>query len=172
MVTHMLETTLQKNIKDRLEKKNISIAELERRAGLRHAVINILHGRSKNPSIRVAQAIAKELGCSVEDLLSEKKEAYIKSNDDIATVRQNPDKNINTSTISCEQSQPWNPFLARKALDVVNQYLLENGLNPETTEIFQCIDEIYKYAYNSPHKNIDHAFVSWIAERFFIRHLK
>lgn len=66
-----MNTVLQKNIKQQLKKQNLSIAELERRIGLRHAVVNILHGRSKNPSIHLAHAIAKELGFSVESMLTE-----------------------------------------------------------------------------------------------------
>ena len=172
----MLETTLQKNIKDRLEQKNISIAELERRAGLRHAVINILHGRSKNPSIHTAQAIAKELDCSIEDLLSEKKDISKELYDnliEITTQKINNPAPAIPSPISENKhtSLEWDPLLAKKALDTINNYLVAENITADSTEIFLCINEIYKYALNNKNKNIDPAFVSWVTDRFFVRHL-
>ncbi len=84
---------IQKNIKRLLKDQNLSIAELERRAGLRHSVINIVHGRSKNPSVKIAHAIAKELGCTMEELLSEE----LLSNNLTATSNQaNLDLSNNT----------------------------------------------------------------------------
>lgn len=159
----MQDTTLQKNIKNKLEQKNISIAELERRAGLRHAVINILHGRSKNPSIHTAQAIAKELNCSIEDLLSEKKDPPIQSDNNL--IAKTPEE------INNQAPAQWDPLLAKKALDTVNNYLVGNSAIPDSTEIFLCVNEIYKYSLNNGNKNIDPIFVSWVTNRFFVRHL-
>ncbi|MCA9749951.1 MAG: helix-turn-helix transcriptional regulator, partial [Romboutsia sp.] len=67
----MNTTTLQRNIKYYLKQQGLTVAELERRAGTKHAVVNIVHGRTINPSAQVTQAIAKQLGCSMEDLLSD-----------------------------------------------------------------------------------------------------
>ena len=112
-----MDTDLQRNIKKQLEQQNISVAELERRAGLRHAVMNIMHGRSKNPSIRVAQAIAKELGCSMEDLLSEGQVAQV--------VKP-------MSVPSTEQVTPWHPDLSRAVFEAVNQKVLDDIVRPKT----------------------------------------
>ena len=68
--------------------------------------------------------------------------------------------------------QQWNHLLAKQALEALNQYLIDNKLNPQSTEIFQCINEIYQYSYNNTKQQIDIVFVSWIAERFFIRNLR
>jgi transcriptional regulator with XRE-family HTH domain len=165
-----METTFQKNIKVHLEKKKISVAELERRIGLRHAVINIMHGRSKNPSIRVAQAIAKELGCSIEDLLSN--ESSVKQQ--VQTILNNTaheQYHQENHHLLTSNSQPWDLSLAIQSLETVNNYLISNKLNPHSTDVFQCVNEIYRYSYNN-NKQIDPVFVNWITEKIFIRNLR
>ena len=72
-----MSTQIARQISARLRAKNISFYELEKKAGLRpHAVQNILRGRSKKPSGELLQAIAQELGCTVEDLLQSQKTNY------------------------------------------------------------------------------------------------
>ena len=169
----MNETSLQKNIKARLEKHNISIAELERRAGFRYAVINILHGRSKNPSIKVAQAIAKELGCTVEELLAE---AVQPPPADSVQQAKQPDPLISNANIQMNggvnklisQQLPWQPELAGAALAAVNQYLFDNTVQPPISAVFACVEEIYRYAILAECNKIDPIFVNWIAEKLFI----
>lgn len=62
---------IDQQIEVRMKAKNISVVELENKAGLKtHAVRNILRGKSKSPSAVNLQAIADALGCSVKDLLT------------------------------------------------------------------------------------------------------
>lgn len=62
---------IDQQITVRMKAQNLSIVELEDKAGLKtHAVRNILRGKSKSPSAVNLQAIADALGCSVKDLLS------------------------------------------------------------------------------------------------------
>ena len=57
-----MATALKEKIIERMEAKNFSIAELERRAGLSiHSVRNILKGRIKKPSAQSLQAISETL---------------------------------------------------------------------------------------------------------------
>jgi transcriptional regulator with XRE-family HTH domain len=66
-----MTSALKEKIIERMEAKNLSIAELERRAGLSiHAVRNILKGRIKKPSAQSLQAIAEALECSIVDLMN------------------------------------------------------------------------------------------------------
>lgn len=66
-----MTSALKEKIIERMEAKNLSIAELERRAGLSiHAVRNILKGRIKKPSAQSLQAIAEALECSIIDLMN------------------------------------------------------------------------------------------------------
>jgi transcriptional regulator with XRE-family HTH domain len=62
---------IDQQITARMKARNMSIVELEAKAGLKtHAVRNILRGKSKSPSAVNLQAIADALGCSVKDLLT------------------------------------------------------------------------------------------------------
>lgn len=151
-----METLLQKNIKNRLTTQKISITELERRIGIRHAVINILHGRSKNPSVHLAQAIAKALGCNIEELLTENPNSS-----------QLPVKSEHNELLSTTTPHTWNATLATQAIAAISQYLQANQLTPPCSKIFNCIEEIYKYSYNEPKQPIDPKFVSWIADKLF-----
>ena len=61
---------LQNNLKKRMQQAKISAAELERRIKTPYVVTNILNGKSKNPSAVTTLAIARELECSVDELVS------------------------------------------------------------------------------------------------------
>lgn len=62
---------IDQQITVRMKAQNLSIVELEDKAGLKtHTVRNILRGKSKSPSAVNLQAIADALGCTVKDLLT------------------------------------------------------------------------------------------------------
>lgn len=126
---------MQTNIKKQLHAKNMTAAELERRTGIPHAVINILHGRSKNPSIRTAQAIAKELGCSVEELISE------------------PTKPVNAG---------WNAQVYRSIFEAVYNCIQTKNIRPEPKLVSECITEAYTYTIGSPNQTVDLRFIEWL----------
>lgn len=131
--------TMQENIKRQLHVKNMTAAELERRTGIPHAVVNILHGRSKNPSIKTARAIAKELGCSVEELLAE-------------------DLNI-------KKNSTWNQELYAKVCDVVLSQIQILQLQPTPKIVGMWLEEVYAYSIESPELTVDQRFVNWLLER-------
>ena len=141
-----MTTAIQTNIKRQLIEKNMTAAELERRTGIPHAVINILHGRSKNPSIRTAQAIAKELGCSVEELFSEPKEKTFCNN------------KTNTS---------WNAELYHLAFTAVCEHIKNQDVAPTPNLVSECITEVYMYTLDSPQKTVDQRFVQWLIQKTF-----
>ena len=134
-----MNTAIQINIKKKLTAKNMTAAELERRTGIPHAVVNILHGRSKNPSIRTAQAIAKELGCSVEDLFAEEQDAHI----------------ISTN-------QTWNAVLYTEVFTVVTNCILTLNLQPQPEAVAAWLTEVYRYAIGSADHKVDLRFVQWL----------
>lgn len=133
-----MNTIMQANIKKQLHAKNMTAAELERRTGIPHAVINILHGRSKNPSLRTAQAIAKELGCSVEELLTETAE------------HNNP---INSD---------WHPELYMQAFNAVYNCITAKKITPHVKQVSDSITEVYLYTLGSQTKTVDQRFVEWL----------
>ncbi len=139
----MIMNALQDNIKRQLHAKNMTAAELERRTGLPHAVINILHGRSKNPSIRTAQAIAKELGCSIEELFG------------------------NTTEIATSTSEPpaWNMQLYSAAFQALCKQVEASKLQPSPEQMSQWLTDIYKYSLGAKDAIVDARFVQWLLER-------
>ena len=64
---------LSTNLKQKMQQARVSAAELERRIKTPYVVNNILNGKSKNPSAITTSAIARELNCSIEDLLQKPK---------------------------------------------------------------------------------------------------
>lgn len=134
-----MSKAIQENIKRQLQAKNMTAAELERRTGIPHAVVNILHGRSKNPSIKTAQAIAKELGCSVEELLADE-----------------------TSAI---KESVWDAELYSSAFNAVYKQIQTLKLQPTPEQVGQWLAEIYNYALGSKDRTVDLRFVQWLLER-------
>lgn len=67
-----MEHDLALKIKDLINKNNLSVQGLEKKAGLKiNAVRNILSGQSKNPQAKTLLAVSKALDCSISDLLEE-----------------------------------------------------------------------------------------------------
>jgi transcriptional regulator with XRE-family HTH domain len=138
-----MTTAIQVNIKRQLHAKNMTAAELERRTGIPHAVVNILHGRSKNPSIRTAQAIAKELGCSVEDLFAEESEP----------------------TKATESNNNWNAKLYTDVFNTIMECIQKTKLQPQPETVATWITEVYKYTLGSQGQQVDARFVEWLLGR-------
>lgn len=146
-----METALQKNLKQKLEEQGLSAIELERRTGLKHSAIqNIIYGRSKRPGIDIVSAIAKELGCAIEDLLSENAKNPI-------TTEQAPQKDRNL---------PWNAALFIEATQAVHKLMDQNQTSHNTDEVLFCIKEIYNYAIFSGKNKIDAKFTEWIIDKY------
>jgi transcriptional regulator with XRE-family HTH domain len=143
-------TTMQANIKKQLSDKNMTAAELERRTGIPHAVVNILHGRSKNPSIKTAQAIAKELGCSVEELLTE------------PSAETN---SLKTNPKAASNNTQWQAELYKLAFNAVYTCITTLDLAPDPKLVSECITEVYLYTLGSPQKDIDQRFVHWLIDK-------
>lgn len=139
-----MNTCLQENIKKQLIEKNISAAELERRTGIPHAVVNILHGRSKNPSIKTAQAIAKELGCSVEELISE-----------VPSISSSTKNTVST----------WDAAIYKQAFEAAYNCITQLQLQPAAAQLSECITEIYNYTIGGQSRNVDQRFVEWLLKK-------
>jgi transcriptional regulator with XRE-family HTH domain len=140
-----MTNTIQNNIKKQLHAKNMTAAELERRTGIPHAVVNILHGRSKNPSLKTAQAIAKELGCSVEDLFSEQEDSVA--------------NNVASASV------PWQPQIYHAVFTAVHANIVKLNLQPSATQVATWLTEVYAYTMGSPNQAIDARFVQWLLTR-------
>lgn len=136
-------TQLQSAIKEKMSELGISVHALEKQAGLkRSAVQNILQGRSKNPSVHILHAVAKILGCNINDLLAQP---------DVA--------------LSKEEA----PVTAEEQLDLIlyaeAAKLASLTLHPtyNTAKAMRYIKEIYQYSMDSGLSHIDKNFASWLA---------
>jgi transcriptional regulator with XRE-family HTH domain len=68
----MAESVIRDELRRRMEANEFNQKSLARAAQLNEtAVRDILKGRSKNPRVDTLQAIAKVLGCTVNDLIGE-----------------------------------------------------------------------------------------------------
>src|SRR3990167_6234462 len=72
-----MENGVQRKIKNYLDSTGMSVAALERKAGLKtNTARNILRGQSKKPTAVTLQAIADVMDCTVQDLLGVRKEFH------------------------------------------------------------------------------------------------
>jgi len=147
-----MHQVLQKNLRDILSKNNLSVSELERRAGLKQrAIQNILMGRSTNPGIDIISQLAKNLGCSIEELISEQTL-------DIKKSEKKPEP---------PNHFPWNPILFNNTFEFVNQFITEKKITPPINKVLDCIREIYSYCFDNDKNVLDKKFAEWIVNNRF-----
>lgn len=140
--------TLQVNIKEKLKKKGITVSEVERRAGLNKTTVqNILLGRSRSPGIDIISALAKELECTVDELISPESEVK-------------PSKAMKLD---------WYDTTFIRATQYVSAFLKKRSINCSLEAVINCATEIYAYSLKANLKdNIDEQFAEWITERHFL----
>ena len=133
---------LQTQIKQRIEDKNLTIAALEKKAGLGHnAVRGILVGTVQNPGLKTLQAISEVLECSLNDLLDDKRES---------------------SSIVSKKSYEWDLDLFIQSCRVVDDYIKKNTLKFPTDKIIKIVWEIYTFSISQTPPKIDPKFCEWL----------
>lgn len=143
-----MSTQIAKQIFTRLRAKNLTFYELEKKAGLKpHAVQNILRGKSKNPSGALLQAIARELGCTIEDLLQEQDTSF---GEEISLSKK------------ALLNQPYEyPELFLEAVKFVNKALEEKDPALTIEQCVSCMEEIYLHSLQKNPQEIDIQFAEW-----------
>jgi len=148
-------TKLTENIRQKLSTKNISVSELERRAGLKQSTLqNILYGRSKNPSIETIKSIARELNCSIEELIGELD--YLNPN-----TLNNPNHKEQEEALD---EHPWNPVLFIKTIEMVQSILDAKKITLPKKQVLASVDEVYRYS-NGVSDEVDRRFAEWIVDK-------
>lgn len=152
-----MATALKEKIIERMEAKNFSIAELERRAGLSiHSVRNILKGRIKKPSAQSLHAIAEALECSILDLMSN-------SSAIDAGFSLNMDRKI--------KKRPLLDFpeLMQECADSILERIKDRNLTSKITidEYFEVTKKVYLYSSREEPRNVDVRFAEWLIETQF-----
>ncbi len=150
--------TLQENLQTRMEDKELSPHELERKAGLKEsAVRNILSGRSSNPGIESLTAIADMLDCSIDDLVGRTEARKLKSEQ-------------NSSHTKPKEIVTWNADLYQSCVKAVEDYLasknLASNLNPSGEQILFFVKEVYLYTQKGQANKPDQKFIEWLIDNY------
>lgn len=143
---------LQKNIKYYLSEKDMSVSELERNSGLKQSTIqNILHGRSKNPSIETIQLLARELDCSIEELIGDLEHPHNKEHRTQKLVQD-------------EENCLWDAHLFIEAVSMIDKLLKAKKITLPKSRILALVEELYRYSIGVSDK-ADERFAHWIVEK-------
>lgn len=146
-----MNNSLKEEIIKRIDAKNLSIAELERKAGLPiHSVRNIIQGRVKKPRVQTLQAIADTLECSILDLMNSSSRNI---------------KSIGSYKIEMQNPQPFeNLELMRDCFKTVIELMAHKELTLTVDDFFECIEIIYSYSLSDEPKVLDFKFTKWVVD--------
>lgn len=150
-----MASALKEKIMERMEAKNLSIAELERRAGLSiHSVRNILKGRIKKPSAQSLQAIAEALECSILDLMNTTPSTSGGYSPQMqGRMRKRSPLEYPDLMLNCSQ----------KILDLISQRKLKVSVD----EYLEVIKKVYFYSSREEPRKFDMRFAEWLIESQF-----
>lgn len=152
-----MASALKEKIIERMEAKNFSIAELERRAGLSiHSVRNILKGRIKKPSAQSLQAIAEALECSIIDLMSTSSAVDAGFPQDVdRKIKRRPPLDYPELMLDCSA----NIMKRIKEKDLTSKVSID--------EYFEVIKKVYLYSSREEPRKVDVRFAEWLIETQF-----
>jgi transcriptional regulator with XRE-family HTH domain len=146
---------LKEKIIERMALKNLSIAELERRAGLTiHSVRNILKDRIKKPNVHSLQAIAEALDCSLMDLVSPSTAPHNTATRDIQfphrKTKISPPVKFPDLMLACTKT----------ALDL----MVEHDLKTSVDDFMDIVRKVYTYSSKGNSQTVDVRFAEWLIE--------
>jgi DNA-binding Xre family transcriptional regulator len=138
---------LKKKILEHASKYRHSIRDLEHQAGLHsNAIHNILSDRSKNPTIDTVVKIANILECSIDEMLE--REGF-----------------INKANTAIKTDTTFDPCLFQSVCNYAIQFIETKNLGTLVlSNVIYCIEEIYKYCFNTKSKIFDQNFAKWFLE--------
>jgi transcriptional regulator with XRE-family HTH domain len=145
-----MASVLQKKILDYLDKSGLSVAALERKAGLKTNVArNILRGQSKRPTAVTLQALAEILGCQVKDLLEGRSES--------TTIEGSSDEQ---RALIVDY-----PEVLKDCLDSIIKISIEHTYRLSVKQTLFIMEEAYLYGIKKDPPSADTAFIKWIIDK-------
>lgn len=142
-------------IRNKMNEKKISVHALEKQAGLKSSAIhNILYGRSKNPSIKVVQAIAHALECDISELLEEER----------PSTENNRSNKLEESAREKENT-PWDAKLYLSSFEKINLLINKNRISLTKDKILNIVEEVYLYSQKTGSEKVDIHFAEWIINK-------
>lgn len=158
--------TLSQRIKTKLQEKSLSVHAFEKSAGLKQSTVqNILQGRSKRPRIDIIQAIARNLGCSVEELTGEL-DCSVDPLTEKVLCHLHPETGNQNQTPPMAADVPWDKDLYLKTMEAILKALKDQDASFSRQDIITTIDEIYKYSAQGKKQQIDKQFAEWYLKQF------
>ena len=153
---HTMIVTL---IREKMNKKGISVHALEKQAGLKSSAIhNILYGRSKNPSIKVIKAIADALECDISELIDGEWSQTVEKISETS-------RHVGPPPLGGGDSIQWNSNLYLKSFERVNSLLKSKGSSLTKEKILNIVDEIYSYSQKTGRNEVDDFFAEWLVDK-------
>lgn len=143
---------IKTEMRSRMEEKNLGPSDLEKKAGLRESVVrNILNGNSKNPGIESLTAIARTLGCSVDDLVGKEELRALGNQKLIPKPKDIVD---------------WNPDLYQDCTKQVQNYIQNKSLKLNGEQILFFIKEVYLYSSKINNSKAELKFIEWLIDSY------
>lgn len=139
---------LKAQVLNRMKEKNLGPIELEKRAGLtRGAATNIIHGRSKNPTLETISSIANVLNCTIDELLEDPEKTVIK------TVKK--------------QDHQYETLidLFYQVLDHTVLCIKNVKQDLSLDQFLDALREGYVYSLLKNNKQVDKKFIEWIIDK-------
>lgn len=141
---------MQKKIKNYIENTGVSVAEFERKAGIKTNVArNILRGQSKRPTGETLQAIANFIGCSMQDLLPKE---------------SNPSQ-LNAKMLAEPAITIEYPELLNETLNYILKINKENKYGLSLKQAVIILEEAYSYSIEKGSPQIDKDFIEWFIKK-------
>ena len=142
---------LKEKIIDYMKERKLSIAALERQAGLSiHSIRNILKGRIKKPSAQSLQIIAETLECSLADLVQ--KSPY--KNEEMGKVIRPLVKKENCMILDDNE-------LMRECSQMIITLVKDEGKSLSIDDYLNILKNVYSYSASEKIRKVDHKFSKW-----------
>lgn len=139
----------------KLKDLNMSVAQVERLAGLKRGVLQkILGGYTKNPTVNTLKAVAEALNLKVEDLMTQ--------------------DNISEKNASDDEIQDFSKNIAIDYYDLLEEcftyvlaYLRNNNKKIKSENLFQVILKLYDHSLLKNKKCFDSEYAKLLLSYYF-----
>lgn len=142
---------LKQKIQQKMTETDLSVAELEREAGLKGSTLrNILTGNSLNPTAGTLKALAKFFECSIDELVGE--------------TGHSPRLTTNTDEKYVEYQKISQPELFIEVVKTVLEAFTKQNKELVTAKVLEIVRECYLFFLKKEVKKPNKDFVEWIVE--------
>ena len=145
---------LKEKIIDYMKEKKLSIAALERQAGLSiHSIRNILKDRIKKPSAQSLQIIAETVECSLADLIQK------------SPYRNRKIKKIIRPLIKKENCMILDDIeLMRECSQTIITLVKDEGKSLSINDYLNILKNVYSYSASEKIRKVAHKFSKWFID--------